>query len=60
MQLYRILAQDEEGNIKAVTPQEEAPGLPMPGATIPADPGNRDYQAFLAWCTEGNTPDPVE
>jgi hypothetical protein len=22
--------------------------------TIPPDPANSDYQAFLAWCAEGN------
>lgn len=28
------------------------------GAAIPADPENRDYCAYLAWCAEGNTPLP--
>jgi hypothetical protein len=27
-------------------------------AGIPADPLNRDYQQYLAWIAEGNTPDP--
>ena len=26
---------------------------------IPVDPANTDYQAFLAWCAEGNTPEPA-
>jgi hypothetical protein len=30
------------------------------GVTIPADPANVDYQEFLAWQAQGNTPDPVD
>lgn len=28
-------------------------------AFIPPDPANSDYQAYLAWCEEGNTPLPA-
>jgi hypothetical protein len=29
-------------------------------ASIPFDADNTDYQAFLRWCEEGNTPEPAE
>ena len=30
------------------------------GAQIPFDPDNTDYQAYLKWVAEGNTPLPAE
>jgi hypothetical protein len=28
--------------------------------SIPFDPDNTDYQNFLKWCAEGNTPEPAD
>jgi len=30
------------------------------GRFIPFDPANRDYQEYLKWVAEGNTPQPAE
>jgi hypothetical protein len=30
------------------------------GACIPFDPANTDYQAFLLWKAQGNTPTPED
>ena len=50
--MYKIV-KDINGNINIVI-------LLIDNACIPFDPANTDYQAYLAWLNEGNTPEPAE
>ena len=42
-----------EGEVVAVT-------IIGQNISIPLDPANTDYQAYLAWLAEGNTPEPAD
>ena len=54
MALYKLTGNDSEGNkIGAIIRTTDK-------ASIPLDEGNRDYQAYLTWVAEGNTPDPAD
>ena len=45
--MYQI---EQYGNIKRLSD----------GASIPLDPANTDYQAYLAWVEAGNVPEPAD
>ena len=50
--MYKLL-KDMHGNVASVLLIEQR-------ASIPFDPDNTDYQAYLRWLEEGNTPLPAE
>ena len=49
--MYKLL-KDLDGNIGSVFNDKLG--------TIPFAPDNTDYQAYLKWLDEGNTPEPAE
>jgi len=51
--MYKLLPKDYLGNTPQVVIRED-------GANIPFDPANTDYQAYLKWVAEGNTPEPAD
>jgi hypothetical protein len=50
--MYKIL-KDKFGNDYAVHRLSDM-------ATVPFDPANTDYQAYLKWLEEGNQPEPAD
>ena len=49
------LINDEFGNVKGILKTENEITT-----HIPKDNANRDYQEYLAWVSEGNTPEEAE
>jgi hypothetical protein len=52
MMLTYQLVNDSQGNLMCVNRSD--------GWSIPLDPANTDYQAYLKWLEAGNTPQPAD
>ena len=51
--MYKLIKHPFTGEITTVLRLSD-------NACIPFAPDNSDYQAYLAWCKEGNTPTPAD
>lgn len=49
--MYKLIRDIDTNEIKTVR---------LENAFIPFDPANRDYQEYLAWLAQGNTPLPAD
>jgi len=52
MKTYKLIA-NSDGSVNTIIRIED-------NACIPFDPANTDYQAYLKWVSEGNTPEPAD
>ena len=52
--MYKLLNDNITGDLANVILK------PSENKSIPKDPANTDYQEYLEWVAEGNTPEPAD
>ena len=53
---YKLLKENKDGAIPAIQVTKEDGTI----WSVPFDEANTDYQEYLEWVAEGNTPDPAD
>jgi hypothetical protein len=53
--MYQLIKNQRTGIINSVVIENNGVRL-----SIPFDPDNTDYQQYLKWLSEGNTPEPAD
>jgi hypothetical protein len=51
--MYKLVNKEQDAAIESVLLIEN-------NIYVPCDPANSDYQAYLKWLEEGNTPEPAD
>jgi hypothetical protein len=53
--MYKLIKNSRTQQVDVVNKVEDGKMF-----SIPFDPANTDYQAYLEWLAEGNTPEPAD